>query len=104
MISRDQVEADILPLLADLADDWEYSGEIEMGTRMFSDLGFESLDVVVLGTSIQELYDRVLPFHEFFAEVGQRQQPDITVEEWINFIHQSLNAASAPTLAGKATA
>jgi acyl carrier protein len=88
--SRDVVCADIVMLLRKLADDWEYGGEITEGTRMLADLGFESLDVVVLATIVQDHYHQVLPFPSFFAEIGQRTVGDVTVGEWVTFVCEHL--------------
>jgi acyl carrier protein len=88
--SRDEVRADIVLLLRGLADDWEYDGEITEDTRMLADLGFESLDVVVLATVVQDYYHQVLPFPEFFAEIGQRAIGDVTVGEWVTFVCEHL--------------
>jgi acyl carrier protein len=88
--SRDEIMADVLALLRKLADDWEYTGEIKPQTRFFSDMGLRSLDVVVLGTAIQEHYNQIFPFVQLFARVGQRAVPDMPVGEWVDFIHQHL--------------
>jgi len=93
--SRDQILSDVLDLLRKLADDWEYTGEITPQTRFFADMGLGSLDVVVLGTAVQEHYKQVLPFAELFAQVGQRALPDIPVGEWVDFIHQHLDQGPA---------
>ena len=55
--SREQIMSDVLSLLRKLADDWEYTGEITPQTRFFADMGLGSLDVVVLGTAVQEHYN-----------------------------------------------
>jgi acyl carrier protein len=89
--TREGVMADVLHLLDQLADDWEYSGEITPQTYFFAEMGFESLDIVVLATSIQEHYGQVMPFPEFFAEIGQRENRDISVGEWVDFVHKHLN-------------
>jgi len=88
--SPDKVRADIVMLLRQLADDWEYNGDITDSTRMLADLGFESLDVVVLATVVQEHYQQVLPFPEFFADIGQRTVRDVTVGEWVTFVGEHL--------------
>lgn len=92
--TREEVMADVLQLLNQLADDWEYGGEITPQTYLFADMGLESLDVVVLATAIQEHYGRVMPFPEFFAEIGQREIRDISVGEWVDFVHRHLNEVS----------
>ncbi len=88
--NHDEIHTDIVMLLRKLADDWEYDGEITDGTRMLADLGFESLDVVVLATVVQDYYHQVLPFPEFFAEIGQRAARDVTVGEWVAFVGEHL--------------
>ena len=95
--SREQIMSDVLSLLGKLADDWEYTGEITPQTRFFADMGLGSLDVVVLGTAVQEHYQQVFPFVELFAQVGQRAMPDIPVGEWVDFIYRHLDGPSADT-------
>jgi acyl carrier protein len=103
--SRDEIMADVLALLRKLADDWEYSGQITPETRFFADMGLRSLDVVVLGTAIQEHYKQVFPFVKLFAQVGQRAVPDMPVGEWVDFISEHMQdvpaAAAAPPAGGR---
>src|SRR4051794_2190013 len=61
----------VLDMLRELAGDWEYDGEITPDTSFLGDLGLESLDIVVLGTLVQQRYGR-LPFAEYLEELGQR--------------------------------
>ena len=77
----------ILDLLDELAGDWEYDGEIGPDTRFIADLGLESLEIVVLGTMIQERYGR-LPFAEYLDELGQRpvEERDVSVAELALFV------------------
>jgi acyl carrier protein len=89
--TREEVMADVLYLFRQLADDWEYSGEITPKTFLFADIGLQSLDIVVLAISIQEHYGQVLPFTELFADMGQRGIRDISVGEWVDFVYEHLN-------------
>jgi acyl carrier protein len=77
----------IFALLNELKEDWEYEGEIEPDTRFISDLGLESLEIVVLSTMIQESYGR-LPFPEYFDEIGRRpvEERDVTVADLTRFV------------------
>jgi len=77
----------VLGLLGELADDWEYDGEIGPGTSFIADMGLESLDIVVLTTMVQEQYGR-LPFPEYLDELGQRpvEERDITVADLASFV------------------
>jgi acyl carrier protein len=81
------VLAGILDLLDELAGDWEYDGEIRPDTRFIADLGLESLEIVVLGTMIQERFGR-LPFAEYLDELGQRpvEERDVSVAEVALFV------------------
>jgi acyl carrier protein len=90
MRTREQVLADVLVLLGKVAREWEVEGGLGESTRLFEDLNFESLDLVVLGAAVQEHFGRSFPFAEFFAEVGQRQQKDLSVREWVDFIYKHL--------------
>src|SRR4051794_12343443 len=87
MVTQTKVLDDVLALMTQLAGDWEYSGVITPETRLLADLNMESLDLVVLGTSLQERYGR-LPFSEFLAEIGQRpvEERDVTVGELVAFV------------------
>jgi acyl carrier protein len=87
MIAQTKVLDDVLDLMTQLAGDWEYSGAVTPETRLLADLEMESLDLVVLGTSLQERYGR-LPFSEFLAEIGQRpvQERDVSVGELVAFL------------------
>lgn len=89
---RDEIEAYVLELLQELARDWDYAGAVDAETGLFSDLGFESLDAVVLGTAIQDHYDRPMPFAELLADVGQRDVRELTVGELVGFIEEQLSA------------
>jgi acyl carrier protein len=88
-----RIMTDIVALLGALAKDWEYSGTITPQTLLFEDLGFESLDVVVLGASIQEHYGQHMPFAEFLSEIGQREDRSMTVGELAAFVQQQLDHA-----------
>lgn len=87
VVTDAQVLQDVLTLMVQLADDWEYSGPLNENTYLLGDLNLESLDLVVLGTAIQERYGR-LPFAEYLAEIGQRpvEKRDVSVGELVEFI------------------
>ena len=77
----------VLEMLTELSGDWEYDGDITPDTYFLADLGLESLDIVVLGTLIQQRYGR-LPYAEYLEELGQRpvEERDITVAELVAFV------------------
>lgn len=90
---KDVILTDVMGLLQQLARDWEYSGEITPDTWLFSDLGFESIDAVILASFVQEHYGRPFPFPQLLAELGQRDVKDLKISELVEFIHQHLNRA-----------
>ena len=92
LIARSDIAADMLGILSQLADDWEYGGPLTETTLFRTEMGLESLDVVVLAASVQEQYGVVIPFHVLFAEIGQRDDRDVTIGEWIDFIAAHFDA------------
>ncbi|MFQ5737873.1 MAG: acyl carrier protein [Acidobacteriota bacterium] len=89
-MTSEEIREDVLMLLRQLSEDWDCEEEITQDTRLFTDIGLESLDVVVLGTTLQERYGRVFPFPELFAGVGQRKNRDISVGELVAFLDQHM--------------
>ena len=89
-----QVEDYIMKTLGDVSRDWDYSDPITAGTGLFTQLGLESLDAVILATSIQDHYKCEMPFSTLFAEIGESQR-DLTVGELIAFVEKHVAAGRA---------
>ncbi len=98
--TREEILTEVLALLNSVAQDWEFEGTVSEDTRMFADLAFESLDLVILGAKAQEHFGQTFPFPELFADMGRRDARDLTVGEWVDFIdrHQT-RPADAPVRA-----
>jgi acyl carrier protein len=94
-IDQESIMTEVINLLSQLARDWEYSGEISSETFLFADLGFESIDAVVLASHVQDHYQRQLPFPELLAELGRREVKDISIGELVEFIHHHLNGGNS---------
>jgi acyl carrier protein len=90
------LQADVLELVNELAGDWEYDGEVTLDTHFIADLELESLDLVVLGTMLQERYGK-LPFSEYLAELGEMpvDERDLTAAELIEFIRINIKPVPA---------
>lgn len=88
-VTDQHVLTDVLELISELAQDWEYGEEITEDTLFIRDLGLESLDLVVLGAAVQGRYGR-LPFTEFLVEVGERppEKRDVSIGELVAFVCQ----------------
>ncbi|HEV3215447.1 MAG TPA: hypothetical protein VGZ27_06970 [Vicinamibacterales bacterium] len=100
--TREQILAEVLELLNGVARDWEFEGPVGANTRLFADLAFESLDLVVLGSKVQEHFRQTFPFPQFFADIGQREVRDLTISEWVDFIERHVRqpVAAASRAAG----
>ncbi|MCB0077576.1 MAG: hypothetical protein KDD73_09115 [Anaerolineales bacterium] len=97
-IERDAVRDDVLGLLKQLADDWEYDEPITEATGLLNDMAMESLDLVVFATSLQEHFQQEMAFTEFLTELGQRAETDTTAGEWVDFVYHELQRAGQAAL------
>jgi acyl carrier protein len=88
--THEEIQEYVLATLQELCRDWDYSRPVGPGSLLFSELGLESLDAVVLGTIIQEHFQKPLPFAELLAEIG-REQRDLSIQELVDFVDQHLN-------------
>jgi acyl carrier protein len=75
----------LLEKMEDLTQDWDYADPVRPESRLFTELGFESLDAVVLCTAIQEHYHTPMPFAELLADIG-REQRDLSINELADFV------------------
>jgi acyl carrier protein len=87
---RDHITADLTKIFNETMGDWEYSGEITPETRLFADLGLESIDLVALGGAIEEHYRRTFPFAQWLTQLRDLQVDDIRVKDVIQFLHDNL--------------
>jgi acyl carrier protein len=55
-------------------------------TWFFANLGLASIDAVVLGEAIQGHFGRPVPFDRLMAELGSRQERDLSIAELIAFL------------------
>ena len=99
--TREEILAYILHTIEGLSSDWDYSGPVGQESLLFSELSLQSLDVVVLGTTIQEHYQKLMPFAEFLAEIGQRGRNDLSIGELVDFVHQHIGDQTAPLKSGE---
>ncbi|MGA1876387.1 MAG: acyl carrier protein [bacterium] len=89
-LSREAIFGSISQIISSLKDEWEYSGTITPETFLFSELEFESIDAVVLGSMIEEHFKRSFPFAEYLANLGEQEIRDIRVKDLIDFVYKNL--------------
>ncbi len=92
--SRQEILDYLLQKLGELTEDWDYPDPVRPESLLFTELGFESLDAVVLCTAIQEHYQTPMPFAELLAEIGQHQR-DLSINELSDFVNTHLDGPAA---------
>jgi acyl carrier protein len=93
---RDQIFDDLTHIISSLSEDWELSDPITEETYLIKDLGFESIDIVILCTNVEQHYNRQIPFAEFLAQIGQREVRDIRMDELVEFFYRHLQKGTPP--------
>jgi hypothetical protein len=101
--SRDEILAHVTEVLRSLEEDPDSAGEILEGTYMLGDRNWRSIDIIFLANSMQEHYGQPFPFTDLFTEIGQRPVKDLTVGEWVDFIHENLGRDAVATHDGANT-
>ncbi len=91
MPSKTQAEivADLAEILRNF-EDREYSGAIGPETRFFGDLGFASIDAVILGEKLEAYYGRRIPFNKFLVQVMESGAEDLEVGQLAAFLQREL--------------
>jgi acyl carrier protein len=93
-IDKQKILKDIIEILSDMTQDWDIglSGPIHGETRLVADLGFESLDVVMLTGEIQRHYNRKkFPFERLFISQG-RFVDDVRLSTLADFLYDNWTA------------
>jgi acyl carrier protein len=92
-MTRDSILNDLRGLLVNF-NGREYSGEIEPETMLFADLGLVSIDVVILGETLERFYERPFPFNRFLAEIGREGLRDLPLGRLVAFLDDQLTPHS----------
>jgi len=91
--TQPEILAYLVKTVQDLCQDWDYADAVGPESLLFTGLGMESLDAVVLCTAIQEHYRTTMPFAELLADIGQ-QQRDLSIAELAEFVGQHVGAGA----------
>ncbi len=84
----------ILTELAELLSDFqgrEYSDAITAETMFFGDLGFVSIDAIVLGETLESRYGQQIPFPSFLKQLADDNVQDIAVGRLAEFLAECLS-------------
>jgi acyl carrier protein len=93
-LTRQEALDYVLHMVQGLCQDWDYADPVGPDSLLFTGLGLESLDAVVLGTAIQEHFRIQMPFAELLADIGEKRR-DLSIAELADFVYQHVNAAAA---------
>ncbi len=89
MRSSEAVLDDLRVILSNFQDR-DYSDEMTPETLFFSDLGFSSIDVIVLGDRLQEHYGQQISFNEFLGELGSQGAQDVSLGQLSDYLSRTL--------------
>lgn len=68
----------------------EYSDPIDRDTLFMSDLGFTSIDVVVLGESLESHFGQEISFGDFITELRSQDIQDVQVGALADYLERVL--------------
>ncbi len=84
----EQLYRDLAEVMAAAFPDRDISVDVGPGTRVFADLGFASIELVVLGERLEQFYGKRLPFGQFLAGLRTRGAEDLELGELVKFLQQ----------------
>ena len=99
-MTHSEVLTRVMELVSSLAAEWDFSDEITPSTRLFADMNWQSVDMVVLANEIQTLYGQTFPFADFFERLRGREDPGVSIGELADFVFENLSAIASSASAG----
>ena len=90
-VTRHSILNDLRGLLVNF-NGREYSEDIGPDTMLFADLGLVSIDAVILGETLERVYERPFPFSRFLAEIGREGLRDLPLGRLVTFLDDQLTA------------
>lgn len=87
-MSNEKYTNALIELLEDFTQDWDHESEgaMDRQTRLFADLGFESIDIIQLGVAIEEdISHKKLHFDKLLMKDG-RYVDDLSIGQIADFI------------------
>jgi acyl carrier protein len=94
-VDRQTIQAEVSRILDDMTRDWDfqYSGAIGGDTCLVADLGFQSIDFVMVIVSLEETFHRKnLPFESLLVKNGIFVG-DVTVDQITEMLTKCLQRA-----------
>lgn len=94
--SKEQIAHDVIEIVKDMTRDWDldFSGAIDVNTKLVGDLAFESIDIVQFIVAMEEKFQRRgLPWEEVLMTDG-RYVDEILVNDAVRLLHHHLNTGA----------
>jgi acyl carrier protein len=88
MRPTDEVLAALAEVVRATFPDRDFPEPVELGTRVFGDLGLASIELVVLAERLDAHFGRRLPFGTFLKGLRDRGADDLHVGELVAFLQQ----------------
>ena len=93
--SRSEVLDHFLQTLSSMQDEWADEVHLTEESLIMGNLNWRSIEMVYLANALQMHYGRVFPFEALLQQIEQREEKDISVREWVDFIVTTLPTAPA---------
>jgi acyl carrier protein len=84
----ERIYQELALVMAETFPDRDIPQDVGPATRLFSDMGFASIDLIVLGERLEQFYGRRLPFGPFLADLRNRGVDDLELGEVVTFLLQ----------------
>jgi acyl carrier protein len=94
-VPREAVLADVIRAIEQITGDWETDVEIREDSKLLREVGLESIDLVALGSELEETYGRSFPYARFIAELGEENVVDLSVRQLVDFVTLELGSGSS---------
>ena len=88
--ATEQIYRDLATVMTTAFPDRDLPAVVGPETRVFTDLGLASIDVVVLGERLEQFYGRRLPFGSFLASLRTRGADDLVLGDLVAFLQQNV--------------
>ena len=89
--TRDDIRAHFVGVLGSMGDEWEDLPEVTDDTKIMGNLNWRSIELAYLANATQSHYQQAFPFTEFLQSIEARDEQDITVREWVDFVYQNMS-------------
>ncbi len=89
MPDTNEIISDFRIILSDF-NGREYSGPVEHDTLFMQDIGFSSIDVVILGETLETYYKSDISFGDFINEMSRQNVQDVPVGALAEYLAKTL--------------